>query len=747
MKKKIEGKIYTLIDEMSVNAATFKREKIYPSLINFFYGKNGSGKSTISREIDKKSCFDASKVPSDYEVLVYNEDYIEDNISSYGNISGVFTISKVNKEVNEKIENLEKSIEKIELSKSKDEAGKIKVGKDLKKAEDAYVKSCWAESDDFRLHYPELMEGGKSSRSRYMERLGQSIPSNISKEDVINEYMLAYRGEVKTFDYYSVPAVTFPDSALLSESIISSSNSPFAEFIKALNNSDWVREGHEKYQHGDDCPYCQRRLPENFEEKFAECFDESYNRKVAELKQFKFAYESALSSVRSTIEANLQNQFDYAFKSEYELGVRNIIELINGNLALIDKKIANPATIVVLKSINLSALAPITEKINCLIKENNDKASDTKGAQERCKEMAWGYLTARCQEYKTTYEASSAILQKQLDSLDKSINAYIADIAKIRKQISALNDQHANTDQAMESINSLLKSSGFKGFQLQAKPHAKYVYQLVRLLPSGEYGVVKGKEMSEGERHFLAFLYFYHTVVGTKNDNGTRNNKIVVIDDPVSSMDSSSLFIVASLVRNLASITYNNYKLSMDSPEDYIKQFFCLSHNPYFFREVTYGYIKDFECASLFEIKKDEDNISSVEICIEEEDRVGGGKQNSSPVKDTYDALWLEYRTTKDPVILMNDVRQILEYYFLHVCGYQNLREDILDKHRDAFTDEEYTIASAILNLLTVGVGGFSDGLYFDASAVDMTDIREVLRKFFDVIDQISHFNMMMKKR
>ena len=52
-----------------------------------------------------------------------------------------------------------------------------------------------------------------------------------------------------------------------------------------------------------------------------------------------------------------------------------------------------------------------------------------------------------------------------------------------------------------------------------------------------------------GERHFIAFLYFYHLVMGSQSDEGKVENKIVIIDDPVSSMDSSSLFVVASLVR------------------------------------------------------------------------------------------------------------------------------------------------------------------------------------------------------
>lgn len=41
-------------------------------------------------------------------------------------------------------------------------------------------------------------------------------------------------------------------------------------------------------------------------------------------------------------------------------------------------------------------------------------------------------------------------------------------------------------------------------------------------------------------------------------------DKIVVIDDPVSSMDSSALFIVSSLVREMIEVCHNNFDYEGD---------------------------------------------------------------------------------------------------------------------------------------------------------------------------------------
>jgi wobble nucleotide-excising tRNase len=73
--------------------------------------------------------------------------------------------------------------------------------------------------------------------------------------------------------------------------------------------------------------------------------------------------------------------------------------------------------------------------------------------------------------------------------------------------------------------------------------------------------------LSEGERNFIVFLYFYHLIKGSFSKNDIENDMVVVIDDPVSSLDNDILFIISTLIRNLWKST--------DFP--YIKQFFILT--------------------------------------------------------------------------------------------------------------------------------------------------------------------------
>ncbi|MBN0669170.1 AAA family ATPase, partial [Pseudomonas aeruginosa] len=97
----------------------------------------------------------------------------------------------------------------------------------------------------------------------------------------------------------------------------------------------------------------------------------------------------------------------------------------------------------------------------------------------------------------------------------------------------------------IDAINTLLASFGFHGFSL-AKADSGTAYVLRR--PDG----MDAKEtLSEGERTFVTFLYFYHLLKGSDSESGVTTDRIVVFDDPVSSLDSDILFIVSSLIKAL----------------------------------------------------------------------------------------------------------------------------------------------------------------------------------------------------
>ena len=108
-----------MIEKIEIkDTATYKNETIDNlSKINFIYGNNGSGKTTISRIIRDESKYPACTVNwkdnTKLETLVYNSDFVEDNFQPSQEIKGIFTLGKEEADTQKKID-LEKSeIEKL----------------------------------------------------------------------------------------------------------------------------------------------------------------------------------------------------------------------------------------------------------------------------------------------------------------------------------------------------------------------------------------------------------------------------------------------------------------------------------------------------------------------------------------------------------------------------------------------------------------------------------------------------------
>ena len=86
------GKIHGAITRINLSDATFKGtgECIEPTYINYFFGNNGTGKSTIAKAIQAGTGVEYDSERDNYTHLVYNKEFIENNVRSYHNSEGYF---------------------------------------------------------------------------------------------------------------------------------------------------------------------------------------------------------------------------------------------------------------------------------------------------------------------------------------------------------------------------------------------------------------------------------------------------------------------------------------------------------------------------------------------------------------------------------------------------------------------------------------------------------------------------------
>lgn len=761
----MQRKVPSAIENITLNRAKFTDVPVADlTFVNFFYGNNGAGKSSIAHAIEEDDgvVWADGKSVDDYDVLVYNQDFINENFVNYGDLKGVFIFGE------EDIEAKKRIAELTEEKKKKSDA-KVTAGEEYKQktagvdaALAQFQEACFSKTADIRKHFEKCMDGKKQKRNFAEAVLGEKTPKEHDLSELERLYGVAFDDTARAYaEFKKAGATTYgslPGKELLDKVIVSSSDTPFARFLKALGStaSDWVRDGHTHFSGsaGGKCPYCQQKLPANFENEIAATFDAQYQQDIRDLGQFHATYSRETADIVRALQANTTDAMPSLDLKAYQEKLSLLESKFEVNRQRIAEKVKEPSKTVSLEDTDtlLLEIGAMIDDINKLIKANNDVVAAKKSSKEKCKTEIMQYLAFMLADEVTSYKDEVARLKTEIDDVTERGKKLKKEIGELTREISELNKHNANTEAAIDSINKILRDSGFQGFSIRAKDGVENVYEIVR-----ENGTV-AENLSEGERNFIAFLYFYHRVRGSMNSEELKE-KIVVIDDPVSSMDSTALFIVSAIVREMINVCRNNTEyLNPQVPGDYIKQLFILTHNVYFHREVTYQQVGYYNCTSFYMIRKN-DNVSTVKLCKRQNKEIPSEEENYNPVQNSYAALWDELRDLHSTIPALNVMRRILEYYFLQLCGYEgsDLRSIVLEKkeNREKFIKQvegekpdmtDYQLASSLLAYIN-NPNGISDGLNYVEDCEDAEAYKRVFQMIFDALGQSQHYKMMTGQR
>lgn len=752
----MEEKMQSAIKSITLDGCTYHNITITPTLINFFYGKNGVGKSTIAQQIRNNTGL--TPIPSEYDVLVYDREFINSNIKEDEGMPGVFSISEGNIEKQKEIDVKQTQLDGLGTQYKEKKAAHGEKEKHPAALRSTLDDACWKATSTFRSNMPLAMKNKRGSKSAFVdELLSITSPKECDVEELTALYSTAFGSDTTIYpklkSVNSIDIESIPGFELLAKAVISSADTPFADFIRAIGATDWIRQGHEKFSHtaGERCPYCSQQLPADYEQQIASCFDAQYEADRQTLHAFKSAYDTAVDTVISILQDNLNNQFPRNDFTEYKGRFDTLIAVIELNKKKLADKISSPTEAIVIESIDekLKEINDIITTLNTAIEENNNIISSRQAKQEECKTAVWKHMAFLVQSDIASYKKSLSAVKAELQQLSSDMKQLIDASNVLKGEITQLSSQIVNIDSTMNSINKKLADSGFQGFKVQKKADDPNKYEIIRDDGSPAHG------LSEGERNFIAFLYFYHKVLGRDSADSTFRNRIVVIDDPVSSMDSSSLFIVSSIVRELISICFNNGSPAKPDAPRFIKQIFILTHNAFFHKEVSYDRVKHYHCVNFYLIKK-ANNISTIDLCIKKEpfSKEPAIEHNYTPVHNSYVALWKEYNEVASASALMRIVRQILEYYFIQISGYegQSFTERILKKE-DAFIRQNadgsenkdlLQSVNAMLRYIGSDTQGFNDGLHYVEGSEEPESIRETFKSIFVAMDQEQHYQMMM---
>ncbi len=712
--------------------------------INFIYGANGSGKTTTSSFLKNlaengiEDKFANSKIAwynnESLKIEVYNKQFKEEQFR-HSQVKGIFTLGKKTNENLENIESKKKSIREEKEKKEKNESSLEKLTQEKEKKEKDFTDRCWEKLyKKFEEDFKETLEGFKR-KEKFKEKILKEFENDkrnkseiVRLEELKGNIRIVFsenQTELIPLECNLTDFDSIKNHSIWEQKIVGSGDAAIAALIKKLSNENWVAWGREYIKENSICPFCQKEtITEEFKKQLESYFDTSYQESIETIKEKMEDYESrtagALERLDKIVETEQKNQQTKLDTENLKRIVETLKSKINGNQQKMHDKSKEMSRSFELDSTKneIDAIKDLIAKANEQIANYNEMIKDIEKQKKICKEQTWKFLVNEFKSDIQEYNKKYCGLEKGISNLNEEIRENQEKIKKLENEIKELEKTMVSIRPIVNEINTLLERYGFTNFGLACTEDEKS-YRIQR-----EDGQLVGETLSEGEVTFITFLYYYHLTKGSLKESDISKNKVLVIDDPISSLDSNILFIVSVLVKELMKETMKE--------KTNIKQIIILTHNTYFYKNITYD-LKRYQGKYSFWIINKDNNISKIKSYKE------------NPIKNSYELLWQEVKQAKENnaswVSLQNVMRRIIEYYFRILGGFEhnhNLSE--------CFENiEEKQVCNSFISWFNDGSHGISDDLFVQSQDISIETYLKVFEKIFEITGHEAHYKMMMR--
>lgn len=704
-----------MLTEIKLNGfASFKHETCLQTdkPINFVYGLNGTGKSSLTRYLahrDEPKYAQCSITPAidpdKEEILVYNQDYISETFVDKDRQNGVFTLSKQNKKAYDAIQKATQKLAELDVQDKAIEEAQKKSDATLATAESQAKDKLWElktkySGGDRVLDY--CLEGYKGSKVSLFTKVKETEikpdealrPIETLKQDLIQLTSVEGKSYPLLQEFPNLP-IKEEDIQLLKKVIVGNQNSTISAVMEEFANATWVKRGVEYIdKDGHRCPFChQETITEDFLNELKNYFDESYEHDIQALQLLEQTLNDTLARV--VPDTGFEDIPIIApLREKYLLAFQDFKAAITASLATVRLKIERPNIEQELSccQAEVDAVNTIITEANKQIAEFNARVAKLPEVKESIKKEFWKFQRREYDTTLSTYEAAAKAHKK--DTTDN--NKKKEDVEKQRKQqrsiIAANQKEVINIDEAITHINNNLQSIGITDFHI-VKCEGESAYRISRA-EEGEERVFN--TLSEGEKMLISFLYFIETCTGRKSADEPEKKKIIVIDDPISSLSHIHIFNVGRLILN---------SFIVDQP---FEQVFILTHSLYFFYEVVdANHNRRKQKQKLFRITKRADGSEIEEMHYHE-------------LHNDYETYWsIINDPDQHPALIANCMRNVLDYYFGFVerLEYHSLFElPELSEPRFAAFDrfmnrESHSIGENIIDIKEFDYNAFRDAL------------------------------------
>lgn len=582
--------------------------------INIIYGRNYSGKTTLSRifrafetgKISDKyvnpkfqlvnkdgSIIDQTQITNKQDFRVFNSDFIDENLSflrnsDSGKIQPFAILGDGNTTLVSEIESLQN-----ELGKNTEEE-RTGLYKELGDKERAYKdadKNYKNKNTSLNSNLTEKARTMKNNCRGFVDAnynithiksdIETIITNNISlkSEQDVNELKKLLTEETK--GTIRKASVSLQYNTLVSETkTLLARKVETADKIRELvENSllnNWVKEGLDLHKERTTCAFCGQILPSNRLETLQHHFNEEMDALQNDLKAEIIKIEGEKTNANKIVENISETDLYTTFQNEAKTSLESMKQIVSNYCQELDKlsaRLENKKKDVFHELVfeepnnHTQELSDAVEKYNGIVDQALQYGQNLQKEKETAKK------TLRLNTVKQFVDdIKYSDLCKEIDNLKKEadqkkteFDTFKVDVGKKETELAIKKSQLNDEEKGANKINEYL--TNFFGHEfLQLVPikeeseneDAKhYRFEIQR---NGK----KAYNLSEGECRLVAFSYF----MAKLNDTETAGKKpLIWIDDPICSLDANHVFFVYSLISSEIAI------------KDNFEQLFITTHN------------------------------------------------------------------------------------------------------------------------------------------------------------------------
>ena len=566
------------IENLGVFAKYAKPPGMVPfAKFNLIYGLNGSGKTTLSRFFHDLNTGTAAgfddlkyKISTDEgpftqgkaytrTVRVFNSEYVEANIGELeGTLHPIFVIGEENKTLVGIVEDHEKTLQLTESSHAtkRTERGQLdkRRGKIFTEiASEITEHTTGTKTRTYRknnaeaafaaltnpqvLSTEDLATASKSMKQPAMDKQTPISLGNVNLQ-IGDQSDVPYFIALQTLEKY------------VSEIVQTSATSiAIQRLVESPEIARWVEQGVSIHDHteGNTCEFCRQEIPQKRAQALALHFNDSDRKLKKELDQSLQDLEATRQNLQNfalPAKSSFYTEFQEPFSTVKERFASLKLSLLNHLVELsklLNTKLASRTESykVELSEFDTKPHLDALQVTNDLIEQHNAQTDKFDQRLQVTRDKIEKHFLSRIVKQVADVDVEIEAIDAAIELLTQGdIDKGTLGIEALKKRIAENRLKIANSHQAAEDLSKKLAS--FLG------------RDDLRFEPEGEgYRIMRfgraAKRLSEGEKTAITFLYF---VVGLQDQDFDLAEGIVVIDDPISSLDSSSVYQAFSFLKN-----------------------------------------------------------------------------------------------------------------------------------------------------------------------------------------------------